>query len=131
MYADVDTLIEHMLAKRQVRERLARDVETKPPPPIVVHCSAGLGRTGTLCALYNIVEALIFSNSSKMFEKLRKQEYYRAVPRLLGEPEGASLSPLRVSIFGCVRKLREQRMKMVKEQCQYQFLYKYIEWWLK
>ena len=38
--------------------------------------------------------------------------------------------PLRLSVFGCVRKLREQRMKMVKKFEQYSFLYSYLERWL-
>lgn len=38
--------------------------------------------------------------------------------------------PLRISIFGCVRKLREQRMRMVKKFEQYSFIYSYLERWL-
>ena len=29
--------------------------------PVIVHCNAGIGRTGTLIALYNIIEALMYS----------------------------------------------------------------------
>jgi protein tyrosine phosphatase len=38
--------------------------------------------------------------------------------------------PLRISVFGCVRKLREQRMRMVKKFEQYTFIYSYLERWL-
>lgn len=133
MYEDIDVLIEQMLAKRQVSERvqaMANDSEPKQAAPMVVHCSAGLGRTGTLCAIYNIIEAIAFSSNRKMFEKLKRQEYYSVIPRRLKENEPPKLSPLRMSIFGCVRKLREQRMKMVTELVQYQFLYKYMARWV-
>lgn len=37
----------------------------------------------------------------------------------------------RVSIFGSVRRLREQRCYMVKKQSQYVFLYTYMGLWIK
>jgi receptor-type tyrosine-protein phosphatase gamma len=49
---------------------------------IVFHCSAGIGRTGTIIAIYNIIESL----------------------RIL--IENSSETP-RISIFGMVRRLRE------------------------
>ena len=39
--------------------------------------------------------------------------------------------PLRLSIFGAVRKIREQRMQMVKKECQYMFIYSYMERWME
>ncbi len=38
--------------------------------------------------------------------------------------------PARISVFGCVRKIREQRMRMVKKFEQYTFIYSYLERWL-
>ncbi len=35
----------------------------------------------------------------------------------------------RISIFGAVRKIREQRWNMVKKQVQYNFIYDYFERW--
>ena len=48
---DIDYLIERMIMTR------AEHTES----PIIVHCSAGIGRTGTLVAIFNIVESLIYS----------------------------------------------------------------------
>ena len=41
------------------------------------------------------------------------------------------LTEPRVSIFGTVRRLREQRCYMVKKQSQYVFLYRYMDLWIK
>ena len=70
--------------------------------PIVVHCSAGIGRTGTLIALCQMIEAV----------------------------QMTTFNP-RVSVFGTVRRLREQRWKMVQTKNQYDFLYKFMEEWVK
>lgn len=37
----------------------------------------------------------------------------------------------RVSVFGAVRKMREQRWNMVKKQVQYVFIYDYLERWIR
>lgn len=73
---------------------------------IVFHCSAGIGRTGTIIAIYNIVESLRI---------------------LLGnDAETQSSNEPRISIFGVVRRLREQRYCMVQSISQYEFIYEYI-----
>lgn len=81
--------------------------------PILVHCSAGLGRTGTICAIFNILEGLKYSyvNREKLLEDQQSNNQLKS-------KFGDSVDhPVRFSIFGCVRKLREQRMLMVKERC--------------
>ena len=52
-----------MLRARKVKERIAKinslednEVEVHP---IIVHCKAGVGRTGTLIACYNLIEGLL------------------------------------------------------------------------
>lgn len=37
----------------------------------------------------------------------------------------------KLSVFGTVRRLREQRFCMVQSTCQYEFIYLYINYWLK
>ena len=73
--------------------------------PIVVHCSAGVGRTGTVIAIYIILFCL---------EYLKK----------LGKP-------LIMNVFNVVRKLREQRYSLVTDTDQYQFIYDFSLDWIK
>ena len=109
---DIDYMIEKMLQTR------AEHTDS----PIIVHCSAGIGRTGTLVAIFNIVESLIYSKQHTVDP--------RDSPHTVEKYPSILEHPLRVSIFGCVRKLREQRMLMVKKLCQYKFLYFYINRWI-
>ena len=63
----------------------------------MVHCSAGVGRTGTVIAIYIILYCL---------------EYLKKL--------GKSLI---MNVFNVVRKLREQRYSLVTGTDQYQFMY--------
>ena len=71
-------------------------------PHVLVHCSAGVGRTGTLIALYHMIITL----------------------------QAMKNNP-RISVFGTVRRLREQRWGLVQTKDQYDFLYKFMEFWLQ
>jgi protein tyrosine phosphatase len=97
-------------------------------PPIVVHCSAGIGRTGTLIALFNMLEAVVYTTDPNNYEDLKESLYDNVY--LKKNYSEIIKHPLRISVFGCVRKLREQRMRMVKKFEQYSFIYSYLERWL-
>lgn len=69
--------------------------------PVVVHCSAGVGRTGTLISLYNI------------YHSFQKQI-------------DLNNAKLKFNIWNVVRKLKEQRLSSVENVLQYKFIYSYI-----
>jgi protein tyrosine phosphatase len=86
---------------------LIRDLhwEKTAKTPIIVHCSAGIGRTGTLIALSHL----------KTIIDTQKQQ-------------GIDLG---VSIFSIVRRLREQRNFMVQSKEQYEILFDFVSEWTK
>ena len=90
----VDTMINYIKIEREEENR----------GPIVVHCSAGVGRTGTVIAIYIIVLCLEY------LKKMKK--------------------PLVMNIFNVVRKLREQRYSLVTDTEQYKFIYDYCLNWI-
>ncbi|KAF3935791.1 hypothetical protein ABW19_dt0201617 [Dactylella cylindrospora] len=67
--------------------------------PLIVHCSAGVGRTGTFIALDHLLT------------EIERGTYDSA----LGDP-----------IFDLVDRLREQRMYMVQSEPQYEYLYRVV-----
>lgn len=70
--------------------------------PIVVHCSAGIGRTGTFCTVHTIVQRL----------EQHYQEHPETVPTF--------------NIFDTVLRLRANRVGMVQSKDQYEFCYKAV-----
>lgn len=66
------------------------EIKQNPSNLICVHCSAGIGRTGTYIAILTMIESL------KYQMQVLKQ-------------------PPEISIFGTIRRLREQRYNMVSE----------------
>ena len=72
--------------------------------PIVIHCSAGIGRTGTLLALTQLKS--IISHQKK------------------------NNSDIGVSVFSIVRRLREQRPNMVYNTLQYNMIYDFVTEWI-
>ena len=69
--------------------------------PIVVHCSAGVGRTGTFISMYCL---------------------HQEIAKQIQDNEKV----IQFSIFNLVRKLKEQRLYMVQTEIQYYFIYHYV-----
>ena len=74
--------------------------------PMIVHCSAGVGRTGTFVSMY-----------------LLEKE--------INEQINAKMEYIRFNIFNLVRKIKEMRMYMVQSEVQYEFIYAYVKYLLE
>ena len=74
--------------------------------PIIVHCSAGVGRTGTFISMYLLEKEIMKQINDKKKE-------------------------IRFNVFNLVRKIKEMRMYMVQTQIQYQFVYLYVRYLLE
>ena len=74
--------------------------ENNQNSPVVVHCSAGVGRTGTFISAFNL--------------------YYEIIEQIKNKN-----AKIIFSIFNMVRKLKEMRLYSVQNEIQYIFLYKF------
>ena len=87
---------------------MIKKVDTiKNENPVVVHCSAGVGRTGTFISIYCLFKEIMSQIKNKNLENIH------------------------FSVFNMVRKLKEMRLLMVQTNVQYKFIYDFIDCLLK
>jgi len=96
--------------------KLVHEKRTDPSHPIVVHCSAGIGRTGA----YIIIDA-----ASTFLRQVRSTLTRHDEHSVIPSRHQCWESPIDI-IFEATMVMREQRMSMIETVRQYVFVYKAI-----
>ena len=88
--------------------------------PLLIHCKAGIGRSGVFLALVAIYDYLFM-----LYKKFG--DFYKKEEKVLGL-DGEEIG---ISVFGVVRRLREDRWGCVEKPRQYYFIYKFTKYMLE
>ncbi|KAK3346778.1 protein-tyrosine phosphatase-like protein [Lasiosphaeria hispida] len=115
--------------------RLSREKNASPNNPRIVHCSAGVGRSGTFIALEHLIRELDAGVLEHYDERMVTPG--RGSLESPGSGRGGSVatSPTSTSIveeegedliYSTVNQLREQRRTMVQAESQYLFIYQVL-----
>ena len=76
-----------------------------PNEKAIVHCSAGIGRTGTTIGLAHLIVSLFAQKNQ-------------------------GISDPKISVFSTIRRLREQRFHLVQMPGQYEFIHDFLKGYL-
>ena len=119
-------LVELIKLSRCRLQAVKKEDGEKDTPPRLVHCSAGVGRTGTFIALDHLLQEL----DEGSFDDFVDEDggYDSNDNDSTTYPRSQDVDP----VFETVKKLREQRMFMVGKPGQYAFIYQILkESWQK
>ena len=97
---------DHKVPDEQAYDKLIKLIEQmeyyKENSPIIVHCSAGVGRSGTFIALYNLY------------------------CQIMQQHKDNTKNEIKFSIMNTVGQLKEMRARLVENVDQYLFLYQFV-----
>lgn len=80
LFEDIDFLVDFMDKSRKLKERIEAVGQSAEPEkqihaaPVLIHCSAGIGRTGTLVAIYNLIESLAYTMNAANLDYIQKTQ---------------------------------------------------------
>ena len=107
--------------------RLSREKNAHPANPRIVHCSAGVGRSGTFIALEHLIRELnsgaLESYSDRVARPSPSASSDAGDSEDAEEDQELALGDYNDAIFSTVNQLREQRRTMVQAESQYFFIY--------
>ncbi|KAG0244942.1 Tyrosine-protein phosphatase non-receptor type 22 [Actinomortierella wolfii] len=92
------------------------------PTPIVVHCSAGCGRTGTFCAIDTALTVLEHTGYPYLRRNTVPPEH-----RSLASPNMYNWQAEQDLVFDAASSFRLERMLMIQTASQYQFCYRVLQ----
>ena len=68
---ELSALASFFTVYRQARQAARSSSPSSPPPPVLVHCSAGIGRTGTFCTIDLCLDSLAHGRDVSVLNTVR------------------------------------------------------------